>query len=371
MSHRILEMGIAAIQRSSLPEGARLIRIAIKSGELSPQMRAIAYLWLAETQTDPHEKRASYGEALAADSTNAEARQRLANMLTSQLPSAAPSPTATQTQQVAAVSAAGAAPQPAQPAVNIADHVARIIGGPNGPGTAILVATEGILATTRYIVGGLQQVTVELHIGRQLTGYVVRAFPDLDLALIHVDYNPGLVLPISPMPRVPDDMPLTIVAYDGQTIRTMQRPTQRVMAAHWIPTTATKLLDAGGNPIFDDKNYLVGMMTKNTSRTSEHMFGIHITAIRRVVDAFLREARTENRVYCPGCGSTSRAVGAGFFYCETCGMITPAAENVQRYPIQQADTYYQTGRVRCTNCGSTVGTYNNVCLRCGAPQRAS
>ena len=39
MSHRTLEMGISAVQRGSLPEGARLIRIAIKGGELSPQMR--------------------------------------------------------------------------------------------------------------------------------------------------------------------------------------------------------------------------------------------------------------------------------------------------------------------------------------------
>ncbi|MFN8451338.1 MAG: hypothetical protein U0521_22840 [Anaerolineae bacterium] len=53
---------------------ARLIRIAIKSGELSPSMRAIAYLWLAETQTDPQQKRAGYSEALAADPNSAEAR---------------------------------------------------------------------------------------------------------------------------------------------------------------------------------------------------------------------------------------------------------------------------------------------------------
>jgi len=59
MSHRTLEMGIAAVQRSSLAEGARLIRIAIKSGELSPEVRAIAFLWLAETQSDPQQKRAS------------------------------------------------------------------------------------------------------------------------------------------------------------------------------------------------------------------------------------------------------------------------------------------------------------------------
>ena len=368
MSHRTLEMGIAAVQRGSPAEGARLIRIAIKGGELSPQMRAIAYLWLAETQADPQQKRATYGDALAADPANVEARQRLASLLTSQLPAApvlaSPTTTTTQTHPVVAAQTV----QPQQAAVNIADHVAHIIGGPNGPGTAFFIAQEGILATTRHVVGGMQQVTVELHIGRQLPGVVVRAYTDLDLTLIHVDHNPGSLLPITPQPRVADETPLSIVTYNGEIIRSAERPTNRVLAAHWIPTSATKLLDAGGNPIFDDKNYLIGMMTRNTSRTSGHMFGLHIAAIRRMVDTYLREARAEARVYCPHCGNNSRAVGAGYFYCEQCGSATPAAESMARYPIPQAEAFYESGRVRCTACNSTAGIYNNVCLRCGQPQ---
>jgi hypothetical protein len=358
-------MGIAAVQKGSTDEGARLIRIAIKSGDLSPQMRAIAYLWLGETQSDPQQKRASYGEALAADPNNAEARTRLASLLTQQLPSSSPART-TETHTVASVTAT-----PAQDGgVNIADHVAHIIGGPNGPGTAFFVSQDGLLATTRHVVGGLQKVTVELHIGRQLQGTVVRAYTDLDLTLVHVDHNPGSLLPITPLPRVPDETPLTIVTYNGEIIRSSERPTNRVMAAHWIPTSAAKLLDAGGNPIFDERNYLVGMMTKNTSRTSGHMFALHIAAIRRMVDTFVREARTESRVYCPECGNASRAVGAGFFYCEQCGSTTPPARSMNRYPIPQADPYYETGRIRCTVCGSMAGMYNNICVRCGQPQGA-
>ena len=210
MSHRTLEMGIAAVQRNSPAEGARLIRIALKSGELAPDVRAIAYLWLAETQTDPQQKRALYGEALAADPNNAEARQRLATLLTAQLP-AAPA-LATQTQQVA-VAGGQASAQPV--GVNIADHVAHVIGGPNGASTAFFVSA-GVLATTRHVVGGLQQMTCELHDGRQLTGYVVRAFTDLDLTLIRIEHDPGSLLPITPLPRVPDNAPLTIVTYEGE-----------------------------------------------------------------------------------------------------------------------------------------------------------
>ncbi len=364
MSHRTLEMGIAAVQRGSTAEGARLIRIAIKNGELSPQMRAIAYLWLAETQSDPQQKRASYGEALAADPASAEARARLASLLTAELPSAPITPTvkATQTQQLAVV-------PPQQGSVNIADHVAHIIGGPNGPGTAFFVAPEGILATTRHVVGGLTQVTVELHVGRQVTGTVVRAYSELDLTLIYVDHAPGGLLPITPLPRVPDETPLTIVTYTGEILKSTERPTNRVMAAYWIPTSATRLLDAGGSPMFDERNYLVGMMTRNTSRTSAHLFGLHISIIRRMVDTYLREARAESRAYCPSCGNNSRAVGAGYFYCEVCGSVSPQAQALPRYPIPQAEAFYESGRIRCAVCGSLAGIYNNACLRCGQPQR--
>src|SRR5262249_45339335 len=145
--------------------------------------------------------------------------------------------------------------------INIADQVARILGGPNGTGTAFFVSQEGILATTRYVVGGLEQVTVEMHNGRQVPGQGGRAYIDLDLTLVHVGHQPSSLLPVTSQSRIAEEAKLTAVTYDGDEIRTSERPTHRVLADHWIPTMATRLLDAGGNPIFDEKNYLVGMMT--------------------------------------------------------------------------------------------------------------
>lgn len=349
MSHRTLEMGINAIQNGSTAEGARLLRIALKSGGLAPPMRAIAYLWLAETQPDVQHKRASYAEALAADPTNVEAHQRLAKLFTAELP-AAP--------QSAAV----------RGGINVAEHVAQIVGGPNGAGTAFFVSQDGLLATTRYVVGGLQQITVELHNGRQLAGKVVRAYVDLDLTLIRIDHSPGALLPVTSHAHIAEEAPLTAVAYSGETIRTSERPTHRVLAEHWIPLMATRLLDAGGNPIFDEKNYLVGMITKNTSRTSAHVFGLHIHAIRRAVENHDRELRSASRIYCPECGSSSAALGAGFYYCDQCGSTTPAARSMARAPIPGAESYYETNRVACTTCGSFTGIYHDVCLRCGETQ---
>jgi hypothetical protein len=110
------------------------------------------------------------------------------------------------------------------------------------------------------------------------------------------------------------------------------------------------------------------MMTKNTSRTSAHVFGVHISAILRALEAYGREIRSARRIYCPECGNNSAALGAGFFYCDQCGSVIPAARDLQRVPIPGAEAYYETSRDRCTACGSFAGIYHNACLRCGEQQ---
>lgn len=360
MSLKALELGISALQRGQTEEGTRLIRIALKGGDLTGEMRAIAYLWMAEAQADPSQRRAMYSAAVQADPANQDARQRLNAVLTQELP---PAPVLSGMSGTAASPASTPASTPSR--VNVADHVARIIGGPNGPGTGVFVS-ESLVATTRFVIGENERVTVEVHPTRQLPALVVRAFSELDLALIRVDHRPMGSLPITPYPRVPDDAPLTAVSFSGEMVTARQRPTNRVMEPHWIPTTITQVSDAGGDPLFDAQTYLVGILTKNTSRASAHFYGLHISAIRRAVQTYLGEA-SERRVYCVSCGSASRAGGMGYYYCETCGGVLPFAQAMSRYPLPQAEPFYGSGGVRCTRCGASAGFYAGHCLRCGQP----
>lgn len=367
MSTRILEMGIRALQAGSGEEGIRLLRIALKQNALPPELRAIAYLWLAETSRDAADRVRYLGLAASADPNNADARARLAQAMA---PTAAPPVTLPATGPLApshgTPPAAPVMPPTAAPAaskVNVADYVARIIGGPAGAGTGVLIA-DGIIATTRHVVGSLERVTVEFHGMAQVAAIVVRSYPEFDLALLNVDHRVAGMLPITPLPRVPDDAPLIAVSFAGEMIEGRQRPTRRAMAAHWIPTTITRLPDAGGDPLFDDQLYLVGLLTDNTSRISEHRFGIHISAIRRALDALLSESR-ERRLYCPTCGSGSRAGAAGLYYCETCGATMPVARSIQRGPRSGTEAYYPRG-ARCNHCGAEAGFYSGRCLRCGA-----
>ncbi len=399
---KTLELGIQAIQAQQYVEGARFVRIALKSGELTPELRSVAYCWLAETQDDVAHKRACYGEALIANPDNVDAQQRMSALLAAQLP---PMPTSlpeappagstgystptvpapptyqpmsyTQPAPTMPLSPAASTFAPASPPVyvqpttystNIAEHVVGIIGGPNGLGSGFFISAEGIVVTTRFVVGGMERLTVELQPGQQVAGVVVRGYPELDLVFLRVEVAPRSTLPITPQPRVADETPLTVYAYGRQPQSGVQRATKRALAAHWIPTNYAQMGDSGGAPVFDQQQYLLGMITRNTSRNSGHFYALHIAAIRARLQAYMDELRSDARAYCPTCGENSRAGGAGFYYCETCGGVMPRAQYIARQPLPQAEYYYGVSGIRCVHCSAQSGLYNGKCLRCGQTQ---
>lgn len=394
-AYNTLTLGIEAIQAGNRVEGGRLVRIALRNSDLTPQLRAVAYLWLAETQDDPQHKRAAYNEALIADPANKDVQQRLAALLATQLPpmpQTLPEAAAPQSTPIPPAAATAytsppslqygytmpTAPQPTAPpasaqypqiANDVSGHIVGIIGGPNGAGSGFFISPDGVIATTRYVVGGMERVLVEAQGGQQINAEVARAYPELDLALLRVEFAPRTMLPITPQPRVPDEASLIAFSYGRQPLGGAQRPTKRALAAHWIPTTFTAYADAGGAPVFDQQSYLVGMATRDTARNSGHYFALHIAAIRSRLETYLAELRTEARAYCPTCGTGSRAGGAGFFFCETCGSTMPRAQNIPRYPLPQAEYYYASSGIRCARCGAQVGFHDGRCLRCGqAPE---
>ncbi len=389
MSYQYLQMGIAAAQSGSMEEAARLLRLAVKSPELDNPSRAVAYMWLAETTSDPAQKRANYQLAVESDPKNADIRARVDAYLATQfqpppppmsMPESTPrgaTPPPVNLPETPAPRAAQPPPTPspfppaqilAPQSGTVLDYIVGITGGPNGRGTGFFAAQHQIIATTRYVVGGAEQVTVEFSPGRGTLGTVIRTYSDFDLALIRIDYAPQTAMPATSLPRVPDEAPLTVVSYGGAMLNGRQRPTNRQMASHWIPTDFSTLPDAGGAPFFDQQNLLVGMMTRDTSRSADHFFGLHISLIRQCIDTVLSDLSTARGAYCPQCGSLSRAGGMGYFFCEVCGGVLPAASGVTRHPIPQAEPLYvPAGATRCPHCQAVAGAHNGKCLRCGQP----
>lgn len=382
-----VEQGIAAIDAGRVEEGARLLKIALKDSALTGTLRAVAWLRLAKTTTNPAEQRDYYNAALDADPANPQVRQHVESFLAQQLMPPPPATvTSTSTNPVVNVSTAYSqpaaspnspfAPPPTAlpktgPLMPVAapvptSHVAAIIGGPNGTGTAFFVAREGLLATTRYVVGGQDQVTVELQGGRQFPGYVVRAYPEFDLAFIYVEQQVNDLIPVTPLPTIPDEANLTVIAHNGGVAQGKKRTTKRVIAAHWFPTNIGELADAGGCPALDERHYLVGMMTRNTASTSQYVFGLHINAIRSLVESFRQETLIGRQIYCRHCGHYSHALASSGYYCERCGGLHPQAESIVRFPQAQTQTFYmENSRISCPHCNAMVGFHRNQCLRCG------
>lgn len=397
MSLQSVEKGIEALKAGRRDEGVRLLRIALRDTQVTGALRAAALLWLAQVTDEPTEKRSYYNEAIAADPNNPQVRQIYEAYLASQFMPPAPPADSTGTHPVVppvnppttvpgavpptSVSSSPFAPkQPTRPGgtgpltppvpqsgISL-HHVATVIGGLNGPGTAFFVAREGLLATTRYVVNGQERVVIELATGRQMDAYVVRSFPEYDLAFIYVEQQVTDLMPISSMPNAAEEMFVTVIGSKGAVMRGRRRGTKKVMAAGWFATDFTDLPDAGGSPVLDDRQQLMGMMTRNTSWNSDHLYGLHISVIRSQVELFRQEALEGDRVYCIHCGHSSRAFGAGGYYCEYCGGLHSNAERVVRVQMDWMKVFYvETNRMACPHCNATVGFHQGMCLRCGRP----
>lgn len=504
MAFQSMEQGIQAIQNGNREEGARLLRIALRDEEMTPQMRAVGLMWLAETHDDTQFKIDCYKQALDIDPTNYDVQQRLSYYMAAQLPpnqqgggdtgsqqvppvqtntsntqpqqnpfgqqpvnnpnlgdsqqffpqqgnspygqqSAFPtqqqpqnpsSPQQNPYQQQPSLSDSqqffpqqgipqqnpfGQQPmnnpnlgdsqqiftqqgnsqpyqptfptqsQPVQPntpaygmspvqptqsgaqqgppyAIQGIQRSVGISGGPNGEGTGILITQDGIIATTRHVAGGEENVKVLLANGHRLPGQVIRSFPEFDLSFIKVNASVPQVLTASNNPMIADNTPIVAIAHNGQGQRSQKRATKQQIPMHWIPTLIEELPDAGGDPIFDDQNHLIGMLTRNASRASGFVMGLHITKIYQMLEFYRQEVQQQpdNRVYCRHCGTSSRAAAFGGFYCEVCGAVLPYAQNIQRFPQPKTVALYGENMHRqCPNCSSQVGYYDSKCLRCG------
>lgn len=410
---RSFQQGVEAVQQGRLDEGARLLRVALDDDTLSGSLRATALMWLAEISKDTKEKIRFYTNALSIDPANELAQQKLAALLRppANQPSAPP-PTPnspdnplvkpkppTPVYQPAGVVLSSPQPQPVspppvyqqplastlnvppilaglttpQPAFSAAYHLVGIIDGPNGRGSGFFISKDGLAATTRFVVGGRDTVTVELGTQRQIIGRVVRSFPDLDIAFVYTGQPVNDLLPISPFPSLPDNAPITVLTYSGQMVTGRRRETGRALPPHLFPTDIVQVPDAGGGPVFDEHHYLAGMLTRNISSSSAYVYGVYINAIRRCLEQFYNEMRATNqRVYCQSCGYVSQAGGAGAYYCENCGTTLPHAVEVNRFPTPQLAAFYaENNLVTCPHCYARAGFHNGLCLRCGRGEKTT
>lgn len=429
MTYHNLKLAINLIKEGKMEEGARLLRFALKGDDLTPEQRVVGWLWMAET-TDHIETKIGYYKAVLQIQPDhgraAEMIQRLSKIelppMPPQMPNAPPQhvPQTTQTppaqlpeQQPPPSQATWSEPQrqdqplpdvgaqsptaidynnlprpdtPTPPrgrsigqqpvsSGNIPTQTASlhrtvgIFGGINGDGTGFFITADGIVATTRHVVGGNQRVTYEISGGRRGVGVVVRSFPIYDLAFVQTGLRVGKLLPISSSPVIADNTPISAITYTKRTINGQKRATTSTFKPEWFPTTIDTMGDAGGNPIFNQQGLLIGMLTANANRSAPYVFGLYIKTIYDLFEKYQEELREKPiSVYCGGCGGLSVAGNYGGFYCEHCGTILPHAQgnDKERFVLpQMAKLYGETMSPACVICGSTSGYHRGKCLRCG------
>ncbi len=379
-----LQQGIAAIRAGDYAGGGGLLQSALQDPTLKGRLRATALNWLAEISADPAQKSTYYEEALEVDPTNDWAEERLAALLqpTKTAPSSlnlpehenpmiVPPPPA----PVYAPPDKRPAPPPSLPEAPAAPpaapgpsyKVVGILGGSNGPGSGFFLTATGILASTRYVIGAQDKVTVELEAGLQLPGQVLRSFPHLDVALIQIEYEVQGLTPETVSDHIQPNTPIHYLAYGKTQVSGQRRETGRRLPPHLFPTDIVPVPDAGGGPVFDTQGDLLGMLTRDISTSSSYVYGVHIAAIRRCLEIYNYELRSvAQRVYCTSCGYASAAVTAGGYYCETCGtLMTQGHSHPRGQTPHMAALYGENSAPACTVCGARVGFYDGLCLRCG------
>lgn len=376
-----IQQAIEVIQAGHLAEGARLLRYALRDDSVQGELRATALTWLAEAVESDDEKIQCYQQALQADPDYAPARQRLAQLM-QPAPPPPPPPTIPESQPpppAPVYEPPHSTPaQPAQPASypSFSDtppqssqryNAVGVIANDQRRGSGFFITDNGLIATTRTVTGAQEHLMVELEPGAQMPGRVVRSFPEMDVALVYVEQAVSDLLPFSPFADIPANTAITITPWQQPPVNGLRRETGRTLAPHLFPTDITHNSDGGGAPVFDERQALVGMITRNISSSSAHVYGVHLAAIRRCVDTFLLEMRANGqRMYCANCGFASAVAASGGYYCEACGAIMPHAQNQSRvFSATMTRYYHENHPVACSVCGAQAGFNEGRCLRCG------
>jgi hypothetical protein len=137
--------------------------------------------------------------------------------------------------------------------------------------------------------------------------------------VIDTPFTVSSLLNLQPEAAVLPDQNLTAHTYSQAPIYGHGRVPPRNMPEGWFATDMEAVWDAGGGPVTNRDNAVVGMLTRNCSRNSPAVFALSLALIT------MHAQRTESRLadglprrYCPSCGQPAWSeLNAQF--CHHCG----------------------------------------------------
>ena len=305
-----IDAALYDLQHGKTEQARERLRAITRNPAVPREQRALGWITMADAFFTSAEKRACLTMAMELDPHNADAYKRLSRLTMPPPPGMAPpKPTAPLS---GTVRAAKSALNGYFPAIGIFD-------GPNGPGTGFFVTPSGLIATTRHVIGGCLNVTLELAPGQRARGTLVWSSAAYDLALIDTPFTVSSLMNLQPSVTVLPDQNLTAHTYSQPPIYGHGKASPRRLSEGWFPTDMEAVWDAGGGPLTNKDNAVVGMLTRNCSRSSPAVFGVSLALIS--MHAQRIEARLADglpRRYCPSCGQ-SAWIELNADYCHHCG----------------------------------------------------
>lgn len=171
-------------------------------------------------------------------------------------------------------------------------------------GAGVILSTNGVIVTNAHVVGNAQMVKVLLENGQKLNARVVRYAPDLDLALLKIEWPQKLrAVPIadSALIRLNQEIftvgssPLLKEAMTGGRITGLASSRNAYYSnayeSDFFETSMDIYRGDSGGPLFNRNGELIGLMTAKLLSQGHSSFAVSSNKIRRYLIAYLRESR--------------------------------------------------------------------------------
>ncbi len=347
-----LRRAISMMQAGDTERAAALLDELLGNAELDARGRAAAFVWLAESRDEHAFKLRCLEQALACEPDNRQIEQGL-RQLRAESSERPPLPHVS-------------APEAKPSELAYVPQVALIMGGVNGPASGAFVSERGDLATTSYAVGSIESGRVSIEGAPEVSGWVVRRWPAYDLALIETPLRLARKPALAPATLAEQDSAFVAHCAGGARLRGALLPTDRSMARHWLRTNLplAAIPDAGGNPLYDERGQLLGLLTRNRD-AANNALAISSAFIAGLAQRIQRERQLQpDTTYCPACGGWTRARLFGGRSCELCGAAISAGD-APAQPEKLRQLYDARHSAPCPHCEAPVGRYRGRCLRCG------
>lgn len=351
-----LRQAIQLMQDGQVETAAGMLNRLVSNSLLDAIGRAAAYVWLAESRNDRDFKVRCLQQALECEPDNVQIRQGLNQLLA----------TPDQPEQLPAM-------RHERESVELLEQapvVVGIDGGVNGLASAVFISQDGLLATTSYAIGSVERVAVHVPGESEMSGAVVRRFPQYDLAFVSTPLKLTRKPSVAPPAFMAEDAAFVAYFAGGGRLRGVLTRADRGLPTHWLPTNIppVQLMDASGNPLYDEHGQLIGILTRNTDH-SGYAFGIRVSHILALAEAYRRDRQLmPNAGYCRTCGALTRAQHYGGSTCESCGAALSGAAGSASASLQSdklMQLYGEDKSQPCPHCSARVGNYERRCLRCG------